>query len=64
MLDFLGQFEAVGAQNLAWKLLENKEIEEGFGSFSTEMDYSSCVDTSLDLNSKPIRVLYDAPPVG
>lgn len=66
MLDFLGQFEAVGARNLAWNLFENKEEEqEQVSFFSTAMDYSSYVDTSLDLNSKPLhRVLYDAPPVG
>ena len=57
MLDFLGQSEAVGAWNL---LGDNKE--KVVRSYSTAMDYSSAyVDTSLDLNSKPLRLLDDAP---
>lgn len=57
MLDFLGQSEAVGA----WNLLGDSK-EKVVRSFSTAMDYSSSyVDTSLDLNSKPLRLLDDAP---
>ncbi|PON89292.1 WRKY domain containing protein [Trema orientale] len=59
MLNFLGQFEAFGARNLAWNSVKNEEGE--VGSFSKAMDYTSYVDTSLDLNTKPLRVLYDSP---
>ncbi|XP_062089987.1 probable WRKY transcription factor 40 [Humulus lupulus] len=61
MLDLLGQFQTIcggdsRSSNLAWNL-------QLVNSFSKAMDYSSsCVDTSLDLNSKPYhRELYDAP---
>lgn len=51
MVDFLGQSEAVGAWNL------NR------GTSEAVMDYSSSayVEISLDLNSKPLRLLDDTP---
>ena len=60
MLDFLGQFEAVGAN---WNKNLVEPNKQAFSSSTPVMEYSSSafVDTSLDLNSKPLRLVDDAP---